>query len=135
MFATMGMCMVGCNNGDGSNNKGESKQSQETNSVLTINETKNIVLNALSINNANTLGINLNVSKTEKGNRNIFVKFGTAKLKVESAGVDFSGVFSKNQQKIFCIIIPKFQIGMIIMTENMFIQSMEIIILKANLTF
>jgi len=45
-----------------------------------------------------SLGINLNVSKTETGNRNVFVKFGTAKLKVESAGVDFSGVFSKNQQ-------------------------------------
>ena len=92
IIATLGMCLVGCNR------NGASQGKQETNAVLTISETKTIVLNALKVDNKNTLNANPNISKSEDGNRNIFVKFGTSYLLIEWDDTDetFSGLLQKN---------------------------------------
>lgn len=98
IIATLGMCLVGCNKTDNSNGNGTSQEQQETNSVLTISETKTIVLNALKVDNTNTLNANLNISQSENGNRNIFVKLGTAYLLIEWDYTDetFAGLLQKN---------------------------------------
>ena len=84
IISTLGMCLVGCNKTDNSNANDTSQKQQETNSVLTIGETKTIVLNALKVDdNTKTLNANLNISQSEDGNRNIFVKLGTAYLLIE----------------------------------------------------
>lgn len=102
IFATMGVCLVGCNNSNEKpiNNGDNHQQQEETNSVLTVDETKRIVLKALSIDNMNTLGINNRISQTEDGNRNIFVKLGTATLLVEwdYTDISFFGILQKNLQ-------------------------------------
>lgn len=98
IIATLGMCLVGCNRTNNSNGNGASQGQQESNAVLTISETKTIVLNALKVDNANTLNANLNISKSEDGNRNIFVKMGTAYLLIEWDYTDetFAGLLQKN---------------------------------------
>ena len=99
IISTLGMCLVGCNKTDNSNANDTSQKQQETNSVLTIGETKTIVLNALKVDdNTKTLNANLNISQSEDGNRNIFVKLGTAYLLIEWDYTDetFAGLLQKN---------------------------------------
>lgn len=66
--------------------------------TISLSEAKEIVLNALAVDDAGSM----TVSAADVGNRNIFTKFGTAKLSLESGadvGVKLSGLATKTNDE------------------------------------
>ena len=67
-------------------------------STISLSEAREIVLNALAVDNAESMA----VRTADVGNRNIFTKFGTAKLSLESGadvGVKLSGLATKTNDE------------------------------------